>query len=412
MKSTDLVSMLLAAILVLSVPTSSRAFLGAFWLGVDAKVQTTVKIDQNALDTINNLPLEARKQAIIAANEVFAGLDQTVRDNAKLLGTEIERVSLQAAIQWECTAKNVVDKLFTEVRSVLPSWNLFPDRCERRYVPDKVGPGPAEKVKIAACWIYDALPEYASPDVISTKMATLQLMSADAACRLRETQAASELWRETADYGQKYVTWLELRGVCEDPKSCAITSQTAIAGLLSTADPRDVDQAPTRLSKARSLTAGADCRLPCYEASLVLLHLAGNEVRRNQNLREMKATELAKLAISNLQLARKSVIDAKRLALQFNTLQQSKVQYDQAQAKATDARNAASDARATAASIAGGLLAAFDQNDDEVIGLLSDVTRIVGETTKKENQRQVAVEAAKQARIMRQIIKMKGWLGV
>ena len=74
------------------------AFVGAFWLGVDAKVETKVKVDQRVLDTINGLPLEVRKQAVAAANEVIDKLDEKVKENIVLLSSEIERVSLQAAV--------------------------------------------------------------------------------------------------------------------------------------------------------------------------------------------------------------------------------------------------------------------------------------------------------------------------
>lgn len=378
----------------------SWAFLGAFWLGVDAKVETSVKIDQQALDTINNLPLEARKQAVAAANEIFSRLDQAVKDNSKVLGAEIERTSLQAAIQWECTGKSVVDKLFSEFRSVMPRWTIFSDKCEKRYAPDKVGPGPGEKVKIAACWIYDALPETASPDVISTKMVTLQLMSADAACRLRETPAATELWKESSEYGLRYVTWIELKPLCNTPNACNALQQQSLRKLLATADTRDIGEARERLTQSTEIIKSLGCSLECFERSLVQLYLANQEIRRNRSVRESEAVSIAKKALASLVAAKTAASLAKAGAASFATVREFDEQSKVAQATIRDAADAATSARLTS-SVVEKELTIVDAGVQEVTATLAEVSRIAAATISKEEKRRVAAEAAAEAAALR-----------
>ena len=393
--------MLIAIAVVAGLSNSSSwAFFGAFWLGIDAKVETSVKIDQQALDTINNLPLEARKQAVVAANEIFLRLDQSVKDNSKVLGAEIERTSLQAAIQWECTGKNVVDKLFSEFRSVMPRWTFFSDRCEKRYAPDKVGPGPGEKVKIAACWIYDALPETATPDVISTKMITLQLMSADAACRLRETPAATALWKESSEYGLRYVTWVELKPLCYTPNACNSLQQESLKKSVAAADIRDIGEARDRLTQSIEISRSSGCSLECFERSLVQMYLANQEIRRNRSVRESEAVSLAKKAQASLVAAKTVASLAKAGAASFATVRESEEQSKTAQTAIRDTANAATSARSTS-NIVEKDMTIVDAGVREVTSTLAEVSRIAAATISKEEQRRVAAEAAAQAAALR-----------
>lgn len=316
--------LLLALGVIISTPT--HAFLGAFWLGVDAKVETSIKVDQRALDTINNLPLEVRKQAVIAINETFDRLDQTIKNNSKLLGAEIERTSLQVSIQWECTAKNTIDKLFSEVRESLPRWKIFADRCEKKFSPDKRGAGPAEQVKIADCWIYDALPTSASPEVISLKMVTLQLMSVEAACRVRETAAATQMWKESAEYGLRYSTWLHLKSTCNNASECNVQRLAAIKELISRADSRDIGNAKERFEHSNSSVDGKNCDLICLQDSLIELHLAEQEIFRNRTSRENEGSIYANQAATYLATAKSSSLQAKILAASVSTINQYREQ--------------------------------------------------------------------------------------
>src|SRR6185295_6090689 len=209
-----------AVCLAVAAAPDASASIGAFWLGVDAKVETKLRVDQRVLDTINNLPVKVRKQAVIAANLIIDKVDNKVKENIALLSAELERVSLQAAADWECTGKNVVDKFFTELKATLPVFHIFTDSCEEKFLPDKVGPGPAEKVQIAECWVYEALPLTAQPHIIAMKLSNLDLMSNDAACRLRGTRSANGMWKQNAEFGLRYSVWSALAGKCRDPRDC------------------------------------------------------------------------------------------------------------------------------------------------------------------------------------------------
>lgn len=382
-----LLSRVIAYFALVCVSGNASAFLGAFWLGVDAKVETNVKIDQRVLDMMNALPAEVRKQAVLAANEVIDKLDEKFKENLPLISAEVEKVSLTAAIQWECTGKNVVDKFFSDLKGTLPRWNIFADTCERIFVPDKVGPGPAEKVKIAECWVYEALSENSSPSVIATKLSNLELMSADAACRLRETQAGPQMWKESTDFGLRFSTWSTLRNSCSNPKACFAVRNTSVSALLNSSDTRDIGDAKERLASGQSKGGKAGCNLQCYEGALVDIYLAESEVGRNRRLRENNAKKLAEKATKLVTDAKDRAIKARDAAKAFNTLPQHKDLSAASRKALADARSNNRDSIATSQSVSA-IVALVDRDANLTDSLLAESDKLAAETLAAELKRQ------------------------
>lgn len=287
---------------------------GAFFLGIDAKVEAKVKVDQQVLDVINSLPIEVRKQAVIAMNQTFDRLDESVRSNSQLLGKEIERTSLAVSMQWECALNNNIEKVSDEIRGATRGWKIFYDACEKKYVPDKNGPSIVERLDIAACYVYE-MPESTPPNVMSNKMAGLQTISKDAACRMRETPVAANLLKRSGDYSIRYLTWEQLKAKnCVTPSSCLQLRKSEVLAFVNASDTRDLGDARLRLSRSNTITSDPTCKLPCFEEALVQLYLTEQEVGRYRGIREADAKDLGKKARDLLAAAQKSADEATSLA--------------------------------------------------------------------------------------------------
>lgn len=393
---------MIVCLLFVCVSGNASAFIGAFWLGVDAKVETNVKIDQRVLDMINSLPVEVRKQIVGAANEVIEKIDQKFKDNLPLISAEIEKISLNAAIQWECTAKNVIDKFFSEFKATLPRWTIFADSCERSFVIDKVGPGPIEKINIAECWVYEALSEKpnSSPSIIAAKLSNLELMSTDAACRLRETQAASDMWKKSTDFSLRFSTWSTLQKICSDPKGCFSVRSNFVSVLLQSSDSRDIGNAKERFVSGRLKGEKVGCDLQCYEDALVDLYLAESEIYRNNKLREKNANALAQESKDLVTQAKFLVTEAKKVANAFEKLPEEEKKVDafeklsksqenakSAQEKLSDAREKSKNSIAMSHSVLA-IAQSVNQEASDTDTLLADYEKLVATILEKEQKRQ------------------------
>lgn len=294
--------------------------LGAFWLGIDAKVETDVNVNQKVLDTINNLPIELRKQIVIAGNELINKADESLRSNVDLLSEKLLALSLQAAIDWECTGKNVIDKFFSDMKGVFPRFIWFSDSCEKKYLPDKLGPGPEEKVYIAECWVYEQINKETSPDVIAAKLSTLELMSNDAACRLRGTQASKGMWTKKADFGVRYSVWNSLRNRCDGSVVCEQKRFNEVNRMVNEADKRDISNANEYVESGRKrITSGEDCDFRCYEMSLVDYHRAEATVSKNRDARIRASNREFNISLTAIKNATENAKKAKKGAAKLKS---------------------------------------------------------------------------------------------
>lgn len=303
-------------------PHEVRAnFLGAFWLGIDANVETDIKVDQRVLDTINNLPVEIRKQIVIAGNALIESLDEKFKSNINLISKKLLAISLQAAIDWECTGKNVIDKLFNDIKGFFPRILWLSDSCEKKFLPTKMRPGPEEKVNIAECWTYDKIDTDTSPGIVAMKLSDLELMSSDAACRLRETKASKGMWEKKANFGIKYSMWKSLDGKCKNASDCQKVRFQQITQLIQSSDERDIANAREYLnSGAKRVTRRNGCDLGCYEESLLDFHYAESTVKRNKSIRTNAAANLIKEAAENSDRGKNHALKAKEDAKNITTM--------------------------------------------------------------------------------------------
>jgi hypothetical protein len=374
---------------------SAHAFLGAFYLGIDAKVQATVKVDPAVLDTINSLPRNLREQFVVAMNASFDRLDESVRTNSKLLGEQVETTSLAISKQWQCAVSATIDKAGEEVKNTTAIFRIFRNACEQRFFANRNGSGPLEELAIAECYVHE-YPENVPPNVMAIKTSALQLIANDAICRMRDTAAAPDLLKKSDLYATRYLTWAQLENKnCSTPAECTQKRMAEVKTLVNRAEHRDRGNAEQRIVRAATAITDPTCKLPCYEASLVELYQAEQETILLRAVREDAAAALAKSATSQLTSAKQAADQATGFAAQLANLGQVDAKVKEANDFLAVSRTNARDARFTSTTVDRDMILVFN-SAEEVEAVLKRVPGIVQATN--------AAEAARVAQQRRQAI--------
>lgn len=227
-----------------------------FEVGVNADVNTTVQLDPELMQLIENLPGSVRVEFSKAANEILNKLDKSVIDalnTAELLidGTlrhadasievainkimnDIEALALKTSREMECTTKNVINDVFDETRSILPWYRrtgvgFFMDKCEKLVAPDEAGLSPNEKYTISECRILNVLNEETDLSIVVGKLGKLEWISKNATCLMRDTEYEHLQRKKQVEYANLSKAYIDVQGECRDITNCLETHYERIS---------------------------------------------------------------------------------------------------------------------------------------------------------------------------------------
>ena len=297
-------------------------------LGADLNLNANFSVDQRVLDTINNLPLELRKQTVIAANEILVNVDEVLKNNIDYANKQLLSLSLKVLKELGCRANNTVETLGKELRSVLsfPNWLKFKDKCEKSIESSNHNHGTLQLLKINECYEYETLNRDSKPINISLKAAKLEELYTKGVCTLIDgsDEIKLDVLENKAKYTMLFKLWNNSQDICEDAKSCFYRKDALLAKKLKSSLPIDKVGLEKKRQELSSnywkLAKGGNCNIHCIEENLLKLEAINNKLDFNTIKRIRAAKELMKKAETLANDAKTKSKNALELSKSFNNV--------------------------------------------------------------------------------------------